>query len=143
MKTVMLCLSILLAPAAAHAKLNLKDQKVVKEQQPKVDKAVAAYKEVCGCAPKVDVNWEAIAGSSDKEDYRESAMGEASSCLDQLVYAVGEQGKLCAEFKKEVCAGISKVNLTFNGKGKEPWTKLDKASKTLTLSVTGGASGCE
>jgi hypothetical protein len=125
----------------AHAKLNIKDQSVVTEQKPKVDVFAKMYKEACGCAPTVTVDWEAIAGSTDSEDYRSTAMEEAPKCLEQLVHAVGEVGKLCTDYKAQICSGIKTIKITFNGKDKKPWTKLDKG--VLTLSVTGGASGCD
>lgn len=125
----------------AEAKLKAMHRGIVTEEEPKIKKNMDEFQKLCGCTPKSTVDWEKLSQTTENEEWVGRTLQTAKDCLVQLNYAVGQQGKLCTKYKKEVCSSIKNIVITGNGPKAEASTKLDKG--TLTLTVSGGASGCE
>lgn len=106
---------------AAYA-LSLKLRKEQKKAQEKIEKSVANINKSCGCAPKLDINWESFETTDD--------MRISWNMVDHVS---GGMGRVCKEFKKEVCAGIKTVKI-----GKTPKDGMTLKEGTLDIGISAG-----
>jgi len=119
-KSVLVIAVVTMFGAQGAYALSLKLKKEQMKAQEKIDKDIASINKNCGCAPKVDIDWESFKTS---DDVRIS--------YANMSHVNGGMSQVCKQFKKEVCAGIKSVKI-----GKSPNMAATLKDGTLDIKVT-------
>lgn len=119
-KSVLAVLVVSIFTAQAAYALSLKLKKEQKKAQAKIEKDIASMNKSCGCAPKIEIDWESF---KTKDDFRISYANTS--------HVSGGMARVCKEFKKEVCAGIKTVKI-----GKAPKMGASLKNGVMELNIT-------